>query len=683
VKPVEHARGRQRSRKLNRQTVSSPKNSGFSIFPVFFKLPIHKVVSSRVASFVKVPYVNGRVDVYKTVLNLYNKIYNVIYCAKKDEHKTYFYVKNNSIRYYNRTDIPVFTIDVINGSHKIHDLRNTQCINKDSESIVLITEQGQQYLVSNRVEDSDGVYVAVIDITTGKEIYIEPREDETKDLYFNFMRPVGNSIIPIIRIQREVIVVDLIDVSDNKNYHISWGLTELQFELSEELFENNDEEDLPDDLVRALKKEEMEYIKIIGIDKIQYKYANYRDNINYINEISIHFMFEAKAGGYECGFHNVILNITLDMEGCYIEVYLDFSKTSMTIDGYHVAEMKDYLHEKKLLSEKVNFPGVIHNNSISDILYSNKCYIIWHDKDGVKISKIRVDGDEFNATSNTAGLYRYKDYLFILRKSRNRNLVIANTRSDSIAVWSPEADKIKCMEGTLTYNFHYLSASDVFAFISSRSYCLLLIDRKSIDNILNQNENCHEILNDAVRVFDLDSIVRGFIYTYYDWKNVIGSKIIGYYVNEWSNSLHVIASYDLEQTRHIGLFECKIFKNGLNVNLLDYVSSDKIYSNSFSKGSNIENMKLYSVKESSLKDLDLAYSDDNRIIDISHNRRGISLQDFMLRNLELYKVVKKSVFKYNELIILEHTIREHFMLDYAIWFCFIVSGLTIVEDWGV
>jgi len=656
---------------------------------VFFKLPINKLVSSKVATCVKVPYVNERIDVYKTDLNSYNKIYNTIYCAEKGEHRTCFYSKNNLLRYYNGLDKPVFTLDVIDGSHKILDLRNTQYINKDPESIVLVTEQGKQYLVSNKVEDDDGVYVAVIDIITGKEIYIEPREDEDEDLYFSFMRPVGNSMIPFVRIRSESIVVDLIDVSDNKTYHISWGLTELQFELSEELLENNDEEDLPDDLIRALKDEEMEYIKVIEIDKIQYRYANHRDNINYINEVNISFMFKAKAGDYECEFHNVSLNITLNMKKHYIEVYLDLSKTNIAIDGYHVAKLKDYLHKQKLLSEKFKFSGVIHNNNTSDVLYSDKCYIIRHDKDGVNISKTGIDGDEFNAKSNTAELYRYKDYLFILRRSRNGNLVIANTRSYSIAVWSPEAIEIECVKDTITYNFHYLSALDVFVLISNMSYCLLLIDRKSIDNILNGNADCKEVPDDAVRVFNLAAIIRGFTYIYYAAKNVYATvnKIIGYYVNEWSQSLHFIAIYNIEQEKYIGLYECKIYKNKIyknwiDINLLDYVSSDKICINSFSKGLNIENIKLYSVKETSLKDLDLAYSDDNRIIDIGHNRKSVSLQHLMLENSQPYIVVKRNVFKYNELVILEHIVREEFVLEYGIWFGFIVSGLSMVEKWG-
>jgi hypothetical protein len=468
---------------------------------VFFNLPNKKVIRSRVASFVKVPYVNERIDVYKTDLNPYNKIYNTIYVVKKDEHRTYFYVKNNLIRYYNKSNIPVFTIDVISESYKISDLGNIPYINKDPESIVLVTEQGKQYLISNKVEDSDGVYVAVIDITTGKEIYIEPREDEIEDwrehekevLYFSFMRPLGNSIIPIIKIQREFIVVDLIDISDHETYYVSWAVSEIQAVLSEELLENNDEEDLPDTLISALRDEEMDYITTIEIYKIQYRYANYQNNINYAKGVSIYFMFQAYAGDYECEFHNVSLNITLDMKSRYIKVYLDFTDTNIAIGGYHVAKMKDYLHKKKLLHEKFNFSGVILSNNTSDILYSSKCYVMWHDKGGVKISKAGIDSDEFHGSSSTTGIYRHKDYLFMLRNGKNGNLSIANMKDDSIAVWSFDNERIKYIENIVTYNFHYLSISDVFVFISNISHYLLLIDRKSLDNILDRYRNCQEV----------------------------------------------------------------------------------------------------------------------------------------------------------------------------------------------
>jgi hypothetical protein len=159
-------------------------------------------------------------------------------------------------------------------------------------------------------------------------------------------------------------------------------------------------------------------------------------------------------------------------------------------------------------------------------------------------------------------------------------------------------------------------------------------------------------------------------------------KIVGYYVNEKLGSLYIISSYYMDRVKHIGLLECKVFKNEVKVALLDYVSSDKMYSSTRSKGFDIASMKLYDIKGASLIDLDLAYSEYNRIVDFSRNRVSTSLQDFTLKDSRLYKVRRRSVLKHNELIILEHIVREEFKLDNAIWLCFIVAGLSVVNEWS-
>jgi len=121
---------------------------------VFFKLANHKIVNVKASPYIKIPYVKARVNIYKTDLNDYDKIRNTIYYAKKDEYKTYFYFKNNLFKYYNTIKEPVFVMNFVSERYNILELSSTKYINNDPESMVIVTEQGKQYLFSNEASNS-------------------------------------------------------------------------------------------------------------------------------------------------------------------------------------------------------------------------------------------------------------------------------------------------------------------------------------------------------------------------------------------------------------------------------------------------------------------------------------------------------------------------------------------------
>jgi hypothetical protein len=355
--------------------------------------------------------VKGRVDIYKTNLNHYNNIYNTIHYAEKDKNRTYFYLKNNSFKYYNSIRKPLFMIDVVNEKYKMIELNNASYTNNDPKSLIIVTEQGEQYLVTNEVEyEDEGNYLAVIDITNNEKIYMEKCHEEDY-LYFSFIRPIGNSIIPIIRITGEYVGVDLVDLSNNQLHHVSWFLTEIQAVLLEELMENSFEEEFPEELIEIieiLEKESMEHISHIKAEEIQYKYTNYGNDTSYVEKATFTFMFKTYAGDYECEFYNVSLNVVLNRNKRYLIVYLDFSETSVTIDASYKTVLGDFLSKKKLLSEKISFSGNVYKNSMSDVLYSNRCYVIWYTINGISIARITEGEEDFSDKPKVSALYRYK-----------------------------------------------------------------------------------------------------------------------------------------------------------------------------------------------------------------------------------------------------------------------------------
>ncbi len=663
---------------------------------MFFKLPKYGIASVKVEPYIKVPYVRKTINIYENKLKHYKNIYNSIYYAKNDNLRTYFYIKNNLLKYYNSVGTPIFRMDIVNEKYEIFDLENTKYINRDPNGILIETKQGKKYLVSNDLEYEDRRrYVAIIDTTNGEQVYMKQRKGKDEYLYFRFIRPIGNSIIPIIIIQSKHIQVDLVDILNNKNYHISWPIEDIRYEILEQAVaavnedEDNVHKDLPNAIDTILRYKSMQHIKGIEVKSIQYKYANHENNTNYIKEAVIYFDLVCDfAENMECYLDNVILRIKLDLDYGYVESYLDFNEAKLIVGSYS-DDLKDCLYETGSIYKSFDYSGMIYNSNISDTIYSNKCCVIWYNMDRIAISKIisekKQKSSKFYQKTKLARLYRYKDYLFILSGKENEDLAILNTERDSIAFWSSSIDQISCMAAVPNFIFYYLDKVEAFIFLSVASECLFFIDKKSIDNILNPKNSCVKVPNGMIKVFNLNRIMSSFISKYYSGKSIEIDKIKGHYLNKKTNSLYIIVSYNVNRVEHIGLFECKIFKEKFKIDLIDYVSPSKIYGSTYLKKIDLSKIKIYGIKVSSLKELELAYNNNDRIISIKHNRQSINLRFVMKENSEVPKIKRTNIFPYNELIIIQHVVNEgveEVYPDYVTLFGFIVSELLVVNKWG-
>jgi len=652
-------------------------------------------VSTKVAPCIKVPYVHKTINIYQTELKPYNGMYNSIYYAEKDSHRTYFYFKNDLLKYYNSVSRPTLKMNIVNEKYEIFDLRNTKYINRDSQSIVIETEQGKKYFVSNNLEyEGKKGYVAIIDITKGEQVYMKQRKGKDKNLYFGFIRPLGNSIIPIIIVQSKYIQVDLVDVSSNKNYHVSWSIEYIRDEILEQAVAavNADEDDtykdLPYSIDTILRYKSMQHINRLEVKSIRYKYSKYKNDTNYVKEVVMYFDLVCDfEGNMECYLDNVALRIKLDLSYNYVESYLDFNEARLIVGGYS-DDLKDCLDETESIYKKFSYSGKTHKNNISDILYSNNCCVMWYDTDGIAISKTILEKKQKSSKSyqktKLARLYRYKDYLFILRGKKKKDLAILNTKINSIAFWSTGIDQINFMSAVSNFIFYYLDKVEAFIFLSVAAECLFFIDKKSMDNVLKREDDCLEVPNGAIKIFNLNSIISSFISNYYHSKSVKIDKIKGHYLNRKTNLLYIIAQYNVGQVEHTGLFECKIIKDKFKINLVDYVSPSKMYSSTRLKKLNLEKIKLYGINLPSLKEIGLAYSDNDRIIDIRHNRQSVDLRVIMTEYSKTIEIKRRNIFQYDKLIILQHVTHEGvegIYPDYGSFFGFIVSELLIVDKW--
>ncbi len=652
---------------------------------MFFKLPNLRTINIKVASYIKFPYVEGFLNLDKLNFRHYNNIIGGIYYVEKNKKRTYFYTTNNLIRYYNSHSKPVFAIDIVSGKHEMIDLINTNYINKDPESIVVVTEQGRQYFISNNLEyNSNSHFVAVIDIKNGKEIYMKRREDE---LYFDFIHPIGNSIVPIIRVDSKQIQVNLVYLSDDENRHTSWFIEDIQEELLTQVMpadNDEDEEYLHHYLYRLKRSTSSKYIKEFYTNTIKYKYAKYENKVQYIEEVIIFFDMSWNFSHIDtCHLKDAILKIKLELDYRRIKVFLDFGEAILQINNEEELELKDLLYENELGLEKFPFTGEIHNNNVSDVLYINDCYIIWHNTDGIGISEINQKKNQFYDMPALSALYQYKHYWFIFHGGKNGYLVTINTKSDSIAVWFSNTDQLDYEDTMPDYNFYYLETIGVFVCISVTTYCLFLIDKKGIDKALRQKNECIEIQNETIRFFDINTMMYLLILSYYPEKSVKIGNIISHYLNKKKNSFCFITNYSVDNVEYTGLFECKINKSGINFDLLSYVKQDEIYSINRFKKLKLEKIRLYSIVLSSLRDSEISYSSNNQIVSVRHNRQSIALGFIIKEYSKSRKIKRRHIVEYDRLIVLQNVISEETVKDYEIWSIFILSELSMVYKWSL
>jgi len=651
-----------------------------SIFLVFFKLPNFRTISIKVAPYIKFPYVEGFFNSDKLKFGHYNNIFGGIYYVEKDKKRTYFYITNSLIRYYNSNSRPVFAIDIVSGKYKMIDLINTKYINKDPESIVVVTEQERQYFISNNLEyNGKGRHIAVIDIKNDKEIYIKRLEDE---VYFDFIHPIGNSIVPIIRVDSKQIQVNLVYLSDDENRYTSWFIKDIEGELLRQVVRADDDEDeeyLFHYLYRLRRSISSRHIKEFYTNTIKYKYAIYKNKAQYIEEAIIYFDLSWNFSSIDtCHLSDVILKIKLDLDYRHIKVCLDFSEAMLKINTDEDLELENRLYENELMLEKFPFTSEIHNNKISDVLYSNDCYVIWHNTNGIGISAINQKKNQFYDTSVLSALYQYKYYWFIFR---DRYLVIINTKNDSIAMWFSDTDQINDEDIMPDYNFYYLETIRVFVCISVTMYRLFHIDREGIDKALRQKNDCVEIQSENIQVFELNTMMYLLILSHYPEKSVKIGNIIGHYLDKNKNSFYFIRNYSVNNVEYTGLFECKITKRGVNFDLLSYIKQDEIYSSTHLKRLKLEKIRLYSIILSSLRESEISYSSNNQIVNLRHNRQSIILEFITKEYLELQKIKRRHVVGYDRLIALQNIISKETAKDYEIWSSFILSELSMVDKW--
>jgi hypothetical protein len=428
----------------------------------------------KVVQHIKIPYAGERLDIVKTQYNAYNNIYNTLYQASNNEHITYFFVRSNYVYYHRQASntSPMFSLDILQGEHRILDTSHLMHKIKDKGSMLVKTENGKWYIITNNVDfDELQECVAVIDAVSGNNIYIESRKN---NVFLDIFPPISNNIVPILQITGEHIKIHMIELTSERFDTISWHLSELKNIVSKVVAQDRRHVERVNEIVLS---DSLILIEEFSKENFEYVYRVDGGGNSYLEAIKIDFILsvQGKMGNYKFGGFQINIELVGDRIICHLNILPEFRLGHPFIQVVLVAGLVSDLARKAvylLYDEKTNrkimksfyreYPHTVStkSNYLSNILYSNICGSLVSSSYGLDIiiSKSRTMHHYDDAI-----MYRYKGYIIILAGLINqqnqevKRIFVIDTKNDLVGIWETNKGRsAACESESAMYNCYHL-----------------------------------------------------------------------------------------------------------------------------------------------------------------------------------------------------------------------------------
>lgn len=667
---------------------------------------------------IKVPYVSGKLDISECSCNPYNMLHNTMYYATKDNYKTYFYHKNNLIKYYNEiTRNSIIIPNLENNTYtpiKFNQLR--QKID-DNSSLVVKDGDGKWYIIMLHTICSDGKdCVAVIDAQSGQEIWTTRHQSVLKSL---ILYSIANTVVPIIHATNSELCVYLFDLSTKKCHELcldvkTLGSLALEVLQKAQVHYREIKEDIVKDTITH----------IINFE-IHEAYYNNRANKNIIDEIQVKAKLTLFAwlSSRKYYLDNLILEMIVEDNHIVTRINLEEAHVHTGL-GYNtetpVIYLKNYTDKLNILWSKHKIDKVYDSIYYANLLYESDCHYILGRRHEVDIHSKRINsGIVLNQPKDYgrssvhyyATLYRYKKYLFIIHQISTIRLTIIDLERKLTGVWYYEKRFTSPSSEETIYDVYYSKKNNKIVFLEQNCYELFLVDIQKVENFFNSIiKNEHKELEPCVNRFgEINEIMNRILLrkliedainkVHKGIEDIKLLKLLGRHIDEKNDSFYIAYKYRIHyqhkiSEQYIGLFLCTIHDGKVHCELVEY----KYFGNKFLKSffskigikqnikkrnypisiSNIEPYMINKIRCEELNNLDIAYV-NNRFTSFKHNRSTLRLGLIRLR-FNCYEDEETST---------GETIKR---LGNLIWgaetgtvearglFCFLVNGMFVVKQ---
>jgi hypothetical protein len=538
----------------------------------------------KIAQHIKIPYVSDFLDIMRTKYQAYGNIYNILYQASNSEMSTYFFIKNNQVYYYRVADnkIPIFKLDILKKEHRILDTSHLIHRFKDINSTIVMLESGKRYIITNNV-DWNGLQecAAIIEAQSGYNLYIETRQS---NLYLRAFLLVCNSIVPVLQVTEYHINIHMVDLITERLYTISWSLSDLKNIISAIVSESRR---YLDKTKEWILNNDLKHIDRFSDKNINYIYESSKRGISYLKALEISFELSLSGMDVTYVFSNVHIIIKFDGNKilCYWNSELGSESADLSVniqdpfidvyDRKSILKLQYQEISRKIIqisTKEYPYKVEIHNNHLSNVLYSNMCGQLSSNSRGLGIiTKTRRIMHYYNE----AVLHHYNEYVIILANlfldinRKMKRLIIIDTKSGLMNMWDISEYEWACSSESIMYECYYFDKYKQLIFISPshESICMFCIDINELLNTFKskQKAGCkvkkYKYIRDLVRSYNIRRLIIKSITNHHKKEPKEQSvQIIGYHVNRVDSEIYIVAKYILNEGRNITKDAVKIYK---------------------------------------------------------------------------------------------------------------------------
>jgi hypothetical protein len=562
-------------------------------------------IGIKIAPHLKIPYNSNQIGTYKNHYHPYMGMYNAMHLVENENQKTYFYIKNDTISYYNQVDdnISFFMLDLGKLFYRYIDLYKLNNIIGNGKFFVFGIGDDKQYLVlkktlktsriasltfqlpGDRIEMDRIKDITIVDVNNGKVIYMDSVEDVSCE-YINAFGPIANTIIVIAKVTKKGIYITSLDVITGETNMFSVGLEDIKNIIMQIVNQAEELKELKDSVSEDNLRYSCFVYELFRTREIRYYYKKSEHNNSYnIYICSIPLLVALIGEEYEYLFDYLTIDVSVFQN--YVHHSLGFSYSNLTINKLSTdkqqsrsASCTQYVNLPILFSHELSPHNNANNSYISNIIYRDDCFYIEWDNSYIKIN---MSGSSKNTEKHKSYLYKHNEYLLVLRlKSTNGyyEMLVINTKMNVSYLYNTYLYEMPYKNQTLNLRFYYFKSSNKLIILENELNYLFVLDltlvgkffeevkNKALDHLNCRNRIYSPALHKEANVLqflDINMLIQKAVYAYmmHNSRNAkenihnhskLEAKVLLYYVDDSSGKLYIIAEYVVGKIKYIGLF---------------------------------------------------------------------------------------------------------------------------------
>jgi len=690
------------------------------IFIVFFILPQSERIRVKVAKYLKVPYANNFLDLFRMRCEPYRKMFDGLYYVKSYDARTYFYSKKDLIIYERKLnyEVAIFIRETTKGSYEVVKLSNLEGIIRDEDTILVSFNNHIRFAVLQDIELQDKKrYVSVINVSNGEFLLMSSKDEE---IYLEVLSLFHRTILPIIHVKRDGIFIHLVDLLSGNNYIMEWTLSDIK-QLINAAIER-------DDAPKSYKKtkEKILHDSISNLEKFDLLLVDESvDDKSKSHLRTLTFIFRIKANGeeYKYQIESLIINIEADVDkvtgilhfnrnnakvlvtkelpGVIIATYS--TKSDLSLLPFVSSLYRTYNLNKAPNAKTTELEIKINR----DFIYNDGCHFLVRNAKGIMIKRL---GEYITYTHGhyyASSMMHYKQYVFILMSGSTSpfKLTVIDLKKDLMIVFSPGDSKLDDVtQYRILYYFYPIEKYDKLIFVHNSLMYMFILDTRKLDHVVNKVKYDREIRGcgdfygqDVIDTFNIAYVCKGYYLPELIYNRIQSEMnydlsdarliILGHYFDSNDYKIYLIVKLVHQDVQTIGVFAWDCREDEVRFQLVSYSNSPQtngaiqVSSSSYKKitkrFASMKNISLYGsmLHSDRVGEFELLYL-NNRLADLVYYRLSYKLFGWNTK-LKIYKIEDVILMKFFAFI---SDKQEDWGVEEDSSFCFVLSRLQLVEN---